>query len=269
MARDRMGRVEGKVAIVTGGGTGIGRATALRLAEEGAIVTITDVNVEAGQAVADELGGKAMFIQQDVRQEADWQRLMDQVADKQGRLDILHNNAGILATQQMQFLADTDVEQWRAIQAVNVEGVFLGCKYGVAAMSVGGRERGGASGGAIVNMSSVAGLIGTPGAIAYGASKGAVRQLTKSVAIDCAKKGLGIRCNSIHPGIIQTNMGEEVMHLGGGNPERAWKAFIKSVPMDEPGRPEDIANCVLFLASDEARHVTGAELVVDGGITAI
>lgn len=269
MARDRMGRVEGKVAIVTGGGTGIGRATARRLAEEGAIVTITDVNVEAGQAVADELGGKAMFIQQDVRQEADWQRLMDQVADKQGRLDILHNNAGILATQQMQFLADTDVEQWRAIQAVNVEGVFLGCKYGVAAMSVGGRERGGAGGGAIVNMSSVAGLIGTPGAIAYGASKGAVRQLTKSVAIDCAKKGLGIRCNSIHPGIIQTNMGEEVMHLGGGNPERAWKAFIKSVPMDEPGRPEDIANCVLFLASDEARHVTGAELVVDGGITAI
>ncbi|MDE0727776.1 MAG: glucose 1-dehydrogenase [Alphaproteobacteria bacterium] len=264
-----MGRVEGKVAIVTGGGTGIGRATALRLAEEGAIVTITDINVEAGQAVADELGGKAMFIQQDVRQEADWQRLMDQVADKQGRLDILHNNAGILATQQMQFLADTDVEQWRAIQAVNVEGVFLGCKYGVAAMSVGGRERGGAGGGAIVNMSSVAGLIGTPGAIAYGASKGAVRQLTKSVAIDCAKKGLGIRCNSIHPGIIQTNMGEEVMHLGGGNPERAWKAFIKSVPMDEPGRPEDIANCVLFLASDEARHVTGAELVVDGGITAI
>ncbi len=269
MARDRMGRVEGKVAIVTGGGTGIGRATARRLAEEGAIVTITDVNVEAGQAVADELGGKAMFIQQDVRQEADWQRLMDQVADKQGRLDILHNNAGILATQQMQFLADTDVEQWRAIQAVNVEGVFLGCKYGVAAMSVGGRERGGAGGGAIVNMSSVAGLIGTPGAIAYGASKGAVRQLTKSVAIDCAKKGLGIRCNSIHPGIIQTNMGEEVMHLGGGDPERAWKAFIKSVPMDEPGRPEDIANCVLFLASDEARHVTGAELVVDGGITAI
>ena len=269
MARDRMGRVEGKVAIVTGGGTGIGRATARRLAEEGAIVTITDVNVEAGQAVADELGGKAMFIQQDVRQEADWQRLMDQVADKQRRLDILHNNAGILATQQMQFLADTDVEQWRAIQAVNVEGVFLGCKYGVAAMSVGGRERGGAGGGAIVNMSSVAGLIGTPGAIAYGASKGAVRQLTKSVAIDCAKKGLGIRCNSIHPGIIQTNMGEEVMHLGGGDPERAWKAFIKSVPMDEPGRPEDIANCVLFLASDEARHVTGAELVVDGGITAI
>ncbi|MFP6696493.1 MAG: glucose 1-dehydrogenase [Alphaproteobacteria bacterium] len=264
-----MGRVEGKVAIVTGGGTGIGRATARRLAEEGAIVTITDVNVEAGQAVADELGGKAMFIQQDVRQEADWQRLMDQVADKQRRLDILHNNAGILATQQMQFLADTDVEQWRAIQAVNVEGVFLGCKYGVAAMSVGGRERGGAGGGAIVNMSSVAGLIGTPGAIAYGASKGAVRQLTKSVAIDCAKKGLGIRCNSIHPGIIQTNMGEEVMHLGGGDPERAWKAFIKSVPMDEPGRPEDIANCVLFLASDEARHVTGAELVVDGGITAI
>ncbi|MBT4486410.1 MAG: SDR family NAD(P)-dependent oxidoreductase, partial [Rhodospirillaceae bacterium] len=160
------GRVEGKIAIVTGGATGIGRAAARRLAEEGAKVTVTDVNVEAGQAVAEELGGDALFVQQDVRQEADWQRLMDTVADRHGRLDILHNNAGILATQKSQFLADTDLEQWRALQAVNVEGVFLGCKYGVAAMSVGGREKGGAGGGAIVNMSSIAGLIGTAGAVA-------------------------------------------------------------------------------------------------------
>jgi 3(or 17)beta-hydroxysteroid dehydrogenase len=267
------GRVEGKVAIVTGGGAGIGRATARRLAEEGALVTVTDVDMEAGRAVADELGGAAMFVQQDVREEADWRRLMELVADRHGRLDILHNNAGILATEKSQFLADTDLAQWRALQAVNVEGVFLGCKHGVAAMSVGGRDQmshgGGAGGGAIVNMSSVAGLIGTAGAVAYGASKGAVRQLTKSVAIDCARRGLGIRCNSVHPGIIQTNMGDAVMRLRGGDPERAWAASIRHVPMGEAGQAVDVANCVLFLASDEARHVTGTELVVDGGITAI
>ncbi len=263
------GRVEGKVAIVTGGGTGIGRATAHRLAEEGALVTVTDVNMDAGQAVAAELGGQAQFVQQDVRQEADWLRLMEEVANSHGRLDILHNNAGLLATQSSQFLADTDMDQWRALQAVNVEGVFLGCKHGVAAMSVGGRAKGGAGGGAIVNMSSVAGLIGTAGAIAYGASKGAVRQMTKSVAIDCARRGLGIRCNSVHPGIIQTNMGDAVMSLRGGDPERAWAASIRHVPMGEAGEAVDVANCVLFLASDEARHVTGAELVVDGGITVI
>ncbi|MBT4042407.1 MAG: SDR family NAD(P)-dependent oxidoreductase, partial [Rhodospirillaceae bacterium] len=229
------GRVEGKIAIVTGGGTGIGRATAQRLAAEGAIVTITDVNVDKGQAVATELGGAAAFVQQDVRVEADWQRLMDDVARRHGRPDILHNNAGILSTSPQQWLADTDMAQWRAIQAVNVEGVFLGCKYGVAAMSVGGRAKGGAGGGAIVNMSSVAGLVGTPGAIAYGASKGAVRQMTKSVAIDCAKKGLGIRCNSVHPGIIRTEMGNAVMDLGGGDPDRKWAASIRNVPMGEEG----------------------------------
>jgi len=269
-----MGRVEGKIAIVTGGGTGIGCATARRLAEEGAIVTVTDVNVAAGQAVADELGNGAMFVQQDVRNEADWQRLMNAVAKAHGRLDILHNNAGILATQPNQALADTDMDQWRAIQSVNVEGVFLGCKYGIVAMSAQdrdghGREKGGAGGGAIVNMSSIAGLIGTPGAIAYGASKGAVRQMTKSVAIDCARRGLGIRCNSVHPGIIQTDMGDAVMDLSGIDPARAWTASIKRVPMGEAGQAVDVANCILFLASDEARHITGAELVVDGGLTVI
>ncbi len=265
-----MGRVEGKVAIVTGGGTGIGRATARLLAEEGAMVTITDVNTEAGQAVADELSGKAAFLQQDVRQEADWQRIMQAVAAHHGRPDILINNAGILATTPYQFLDQTDLEQWRAVQAVNVEGVFLGCKYGVAAMTAdGGREKGGAGGGSIVNLSSIAGLVGTPGAVAYGASKGAVRQMSKSVAIDCARKGLGIRCNSVHPGTIRTDMGDLVMRMGGGDPEKALAASIRRIPMGEPAQAVDVANCILFLASDEARHVTGAELVVDGGITAL
>ncbi|NQV59661.1 MAG: glucose 1-dehydrogenase [Alphaproteobacteria bacterium] len=265
-----MGRVEGKIAIVTGGGTGIGRAAATRLAEEGAIVTIAEFNAESGQAVVAELGGEATFVQHDVREEASWQSLMDAVADRHGRLDILVNNAGILATGNSQVLADTDMAQWRAVQTVNVEGVFLGCKYGVAAMTAdGGREKGGAGGGAIVNMSSIAGLVGTPHLIAYGASKGAVRQMTKSVAIDCARKGLGIRCNSVHPGVIVTNMGNQVMSLGSNDAEANWAARIEIIPMGEPGQAVDVANCILFLASDEARHVTGAELVVDGGMTAI
>ncbi|MFP6696495.1 MAG: glucose 1-dehydrogenase [Alphaproteobacteria bacterium] len=265
-----MSRVAGKVAIVTGGGTGIGRATATRLAEEGAIVTIAEFNSDSGQAAAAALGGQAQFIQHDVREEASWQNLFATVADSHGRPDILVNNAGILATKDNQSLALTEMTQWRAIQAVNVEGVFLGCKYGVAAMCAGGgRAKGGDGGGAIVNLSSLAAMLGTPYTIAYGASKGAVRQMTKSVAIDCARKGLGIRCNSVHPGMIQTDMGDQVLGLGGGDREKRFASRMRLIPMGEPGQAVDVANCILFLASDEARHITGAELVVDGGINSI
>ncbi len=256
-----MGRVEGKIVVVTGAGNGIGRATAARLAEEGATVCVTDLNEEAGAAVARELGGEAAFLAQDVRREEDWQRVIDEVVGRHGRLDILVNNAGILATENSQVIEDTELEQWRAVQQVNVEGVFLGCRQAVRAM----RE----SGGAIVNLSSVAGLIGTPHLAAYGASKGAVRQLTKSVAIYCGRKGYGIRCNSVHPGIIRTDMGDQVMGLGGGDAEANWRTRVEQIPIGEPGQAVDVANCILFLASEEARHVTGAELVVDGGMTAI
>ncbi len=265
-----MARVEGKVAIVTGAGTGIGFAAATRLAEEGAKVTIAEFDAKTGQGAAEALGGDTQFAQHDVRDEASWQALMDKVAETHGRPDILVNNAGILATENNQHLAVTDLDQWRAVQTVNVEGVFLGCKYGVAAMTAdGGREKGGDGGGAIVNMSSIAGLIATAHLVAYGASKGAVRQLTKSVAVDCARRGLGIRCNSVHPGVIVTNMGNQVMGLGNGNVAENWKARLDLVPMGEPGQAVDAANCILFLASDEARHVTGAELVVDGGMTVV
>ena len=265
-----MGRVDGKVAIVTGAGTGIGFAAATRLSEEGAKVTIAEFDAKSGEGAAEVLGADAQFVQHDVRDEASWQALMDKVAGTHGRPDILVNNAGILATEQNQHLAATDLDQWRAIQTVNVEGVFLGCKYGVAAMTAdGGRAKGGDGGGAIVNMSSIAGLIATSHLVAYGASKGAVRQLTKSVAIDCARKGLGIRCNSVHPGVIVTNMGNQVMGMGNGNVEENWKARLDLVPMGEPGQAVDVANCILFLTSDEARHVTGAELVVDGGMTVV
>ncbi len=265
-----MGRVEGKIAIVSGGGRGIGRAAATRLAEEGAIVTIAEFDAATGQETAGKLGGEAVFVQHDVRDEASWRNLMESVARRHGRPDILVNNAGILATENDQRLADTELAQWRAVQAVNVEGVFLGCKYAVAAMTAGGgRARGGEGGGAIVNMSSTAGLVATPHLVAYGASKGAVRQLTKSVAIDCARRGLGIRCNSVHPGIIATDMGDRVMGLGKGDVDKNWKDRMDLIPMGEPGQAADVANCILFLASDEARHVTGDELVVDGGLTAV
>ena len=191
----------------------------------------------------------------------DWQELFKFALEQFKRIDILVNNAGILATETSQILEDTSLKQWRTIQAVNSEGVFLGCKYGVEAM----RE----TGGSIINLSSIAGLIGSPHLVAYGASKGLVRQLTKSIAVHCGREGYRIRCNSIHPGIIRTKMQDQVVALNGGDTNEKWKDRINMIPLGEAGTAEDIANGALFLASDEARHITGAELVIDGGMTII
>ena len=253
-----MGRVDQKIAIVTGGGNGIGRAIAERLAAEGAIVTVTDQNPAAGKAVADAVN-TIQFLEHDVRIEADWAKVMDNVLQKHGRLDILINNAGILATESSQDVESTSLNQWQAVNAVNSEGVFLGCQHGIEAMK--------ATGGSIVNLSSIAALMATPHLFAYGASKAAVRQLTKTVAVHCGRKGYRIRCNSVHPGVIETSMGDQVMALGGGNVKEKWAARIAAIPLGEAGTVDDVASCVLFLASDEARHVTGAALVVDGGMT--
>lgn len=257
-----MARLEGKIAIVTGGANGIGRAVCQRFTEEGATVIVADVNVEGGKSLAVTLGGASEFVELDVRDEDAWQALMDGVLARHGRLDVLVNNAGILATTQFQSIDDIELDEWTAVQTVNAQGVFLGCRAGVRAMKQGG-------GGAIVNLSSIAGLVATPGIVAYGASKGAVRQMTKSIAIDCARKGYGIRCNSIHPGLIDTDMGTESMSMGGADPVENRKKRIGATPMGETGEPLDIANGILFLASDEAKHMTGAELVIDGGLTAV
>lgn len=256
-----MGRVAGKVVLVTGAGSGIGRATAKLLADEGATVIVTDINQPGGLETVQQIGGPqpgggARFLPQDTAQETDWKRVIDDILAREGRLDGLVNNAGIAGPSPSTFETET-VEQWQRMLSINVQGVFLGCKHGVPAMRTSG-------GGSIVNLSSLAAFLGTPNLSAYGASKGAVRQFTKTVAIDCARKGYKVRCNSVHPGVILTPMGEGIMPN-----DKVKERVRRSIPIGDFGAPEDIAYGILYLISDESRFVTGSELVIDGGMNAI
>ena len=252
------GRVDGKIALVTGGGSGIGRATALTFAREGAAVVVTDLREESAAetaAMIAEAGGKARAMAQDVTDEAEWQAVFASLRANEGRLDILFNNAGVGNGGVM--LAETTLDHWRHVNAANVEGVFLGTKYGIELMAEGG-------GGSIVNVSSIYGKVGAVGSVAYNASKGAVCLLTKGAALECGKAGNGVRVNSVHPGFIETGMTAERFK---DNAVRDW--MIGRTPIGRSGVPQDIANGVLYLASDESSFVTGAELVIDGGFTAI
>jgi 3(or 17)beta-hydroxysteroid dehydrogenase len=256
-----MGRVADKVVLVTGAGSGIGRATAKLLAAEGATVIVTDINRPGGLETVQQIGGpntekRARFEEHDTAKEADWKRIIDEVMAREGKLNGLVNNAGIAGPYPSTFETET-LEQWRRMLSINVEGVFLGCKYGVPAL----RQSGG---GSVVNTSSLAAFLGTPALSAYGASKGAVRQFTKTVAIDCARKGYKVRCNSVHPGIIMTPMGQGILPN-----DKARERALKTIPIGEFGAPEDIAYGILYLISDESRFVTGSELVIDGGMNAI
>ncbi|MFO1081344.1 MAG: glucose 1-dehydrogenase [Reyranellaceae bacterium] len=251
-----MGRVSGKVVLVTGAGSGIGRATAKLLAAEGATVVVSDINAAGGRETVQQIGGQARFEEHDTSREADWQRIIEGILAREGRLDGLVNNAGIAGPFPATFETES-LEQWRRMLSINVEGVFLGCKHAVPAM----RQSGG---GSIVNTSSLAAFVGTPDLSAYGASKGAVRQFTKTVAMDCARKGYRIRCNSVHPGIILTPMGDKVVPG-----DKAKERMRRRIPIGDFGQPEDIAYGILYLISDEARFVTGSELVIDGGMNAI
>jgi NAD(P)-dependent dehydrogenase (short-subunit alcohol dehydrogenase family) len=257
---NRMARLAGKVAMVTGAGTGIGLATAKLFAEEGAKVVVAELDEASGRAAAGAV--KGLFVKLDAREEADWARALAEVKAKHGALHVLVNNAGVLCRSERPDVENTSLDEWRWLQRVNVEGVFLGCKLAIPLM----RDSGG---GSIVNLSSIAGLMATPHLAAYGASKGAVRQLTKSVAVHCGRRGDGIRCNSVHPGLIETQMGEKVSGLGGADPAQTKETRRKMVPLGRLGRPEDVASCILFLASDDSRYMTGAELVVDGGFTVV
>jgi len=244
----------GKAAIVTGAASGIGRATAALFHAEAAKVAATDRN-EAGLAG---LGPDAdLVLTQDVTDEARWRAVVDAVLAAFGRLDILVNSAGIgvLGNIEQATLAD-----WRKVNAVNVEGTFLGCREAVRAM----KETGG---GSIVNLSSVAGIIGDASSAAYCASKGAVRLLTKSAALHCGRAGYNIRLNSVHPSFADTAMVQELI-ASSKNPERVRDGLARAAPLGRLGRAEEIAAAILYLASDESSFTTGAEIVVDGGLTA-
>lgn len=258
--KENKGRVAGKVALVTGGANGLGQAIAALLVAEGATTLISDL-VPSGQKAAEQMG--AVFIRQDVASEQQWQQVIGQIQRDYGRLDILVNNAGISGSLANADPETTSLADWQKIQEVNAQGVFLGCKHAIPLMRVGG-------GGSIVNMSSIAALVSTPFITAYGASKAAVRQLTKSVASHCAVNGYRIRCNSVHPGQITTpmhnNAVREMAELQGVGEEEARNAFLSRIPYGEFGEPDDIAYAVLYLVSDESKHVTGIQLVVDGGM---
>lgn len=253
------GRVAGKTAVVTGAASkpGLGRAIAQRMAAEGAKVVVTDIDEEGVNQCAEEIiaaGGEAIALVQDVSSESRWKEVMAETIKAYGKLDVMVNNAGIAILKPM---ADLTIDEWDLTIKVNLTSVFLGSKYAALEM----RKTGG---GSIINMSSVAGIIGNKTTVAYGASKGGVRAMSKAMGTEEAEHN--IRCNTIHPGFIWTNM--QAGASGLEDPSQ-MKLPREMVPLGRVGVPEDISNMALFLASDEADYITGSEFVVDAGMTAI
>ncbi|HEU4539068.1 MAG TPA: SDR family oxidoreductase [Polyangiaceae bacterium] len=250
-----MARLEGKVAIVTGAGRGIGAAVARRFAEEGASVVATDLDeasaLETARAIG-ERGGRALGLGHDVALEADWFRVVETALGHFGSPKVLVNNAGVYRVAP---IADLTTEDWDWLMGINVRGVALGIKHSAGAMATSG-------GGSIINLSSVSGLVGSPRHALYGASKGAVRALTKNAAVELGP--VQVRVNSVLPAVIDTAMAEYGLRQAG----RTKEQFARAYPLGRIGTPLEVANAVLFLASDESSFVTGAELVVDGGLTA-
>lgn len=251
---ERVGRLAGKIALITGAASGIGCACAVLFHAEGARVSATDRDAAAlakTEAFAD------LVLQQDVTDEMLWRDVVDAVVEKFGRLDILVNSAGVALKGNIE---TATLEDWRRTQTVNVEGTFLGCREAIRAMKAAG-------GGSIVNLSSVAGIIGDAQSAAYCASKGAVRLLTKSAALHCGRAGYGIRLNSVHPSFADTPMVRDLI-ASSKDPERVREGLARAAPLGRMGRAEEVAQTILFLASDESSFTTGAEIVVDGGLTA-
>ncbi|GAA4107186.1 SDR family oxidoreductase [Aminobacter aganoensis] len=253
---------ENKVALVTGGGSGLGKAIALKLQSDGMTVAISDVDSTVGSATAKESG--LFFIEQNVADETRWTEVVAELEARFGALNILVNNAGIVGTVDSDSPEHCSLENWRKVFAVNVEGVFLGCRATIPAMRRAG-------GGAIVNISSTAALLALPQHVAYSASKAAVRHLTKSVAQHCAEEGLNITCNSVHPGNVMTSMWKDTIAVDrarthGISVAEAIEEALASSPLNGATTPEDIAAAVSFLVSDDARRITGTKMIVDGGV---
>ena len=249
-----MGRLDGKIGIITGAATGLGRADAIALSREGAKLVVTDINEAGGQALADELNaarpGSVHFMRQDVRDEARWQEVIAETVRRYGGLSILVNNAGVVVIATPETCT---LEQFRLQNQVMCEGTFLGCKHAIPAMRASG-------GGSIVNVSSIASHLGYPVYFAYSAAKGAVRSMTKAIAVHCQMNKMNIRCNSIHPGAIETQMvRDSTRELG--MEMSAWEQTPQGL-----GKPEDVANAIVYLASDESRFINGIELLIDNAL---
>lgn len=253
------GRVQGKKAFITGAGSGLGRATAHLLAKEGAVVALADINAETCQQTATEVekaGGKAIPLKLDVRNEKQWQAALKEANDFMGGLNILVNNAGIGGGGNVE---ETDFETWKMVMEVDADSVFLGCKYAIPFMKP-------HAPGSIINISSIAGLIAGHNMAAYNAAKAAVWLLSKSVALHCARKAYNIRSNSVHPTFINTPILQNMAARGG---DKVYEKLARQVPLGRIGEPDDVAYAILFLASDESKFITGSEIKIDGGISAM
>jgi NAD(P)-dependent dehydrogenase (short-subunit alcohol dehydrogenase family) len=260
------GRVEGKVALVTGAAQGLGEATARMLAREGAHVAVTDINEEGAIRVARALNAlrkdSAIAVSHDVTHEDQWRRAVEETERQFGGLHVLVNNAGIGLTKDFETIT---LDEWRRVHAIDLDGVFLGCKLAIPLIARTVKASG--LGGSIVNISSISGIIAGHNMAAYNSAKAAVRHLSKSVALHCAKRGYGIRSNSVHPVFIATPILDGLVDRLGR--DEAYAKLGRQVPLGHIGEPDDIAYAVLYLASDESKFVTGAELKVDGGISAM
>lgn len=257
-----MGRVSGKMALITGGAQGLGEATAHMLAKEGAKVTVTDINAAGAEAVAASINeahgaGTAFAFEHDVTDEARWQEVLAAAEAAMGGLNVLVNNAGIGSLGSVE---DESYEIFKKVQAIDVDSIFLGCKYAIPIMRNYGL-------GSIINISSIAGIVASGNYVSYNTAKAAVRHLSKSVALHCAKTGGQIRSNSVHPVFINTPILDGVKQMFGE--EEGLAKLARQIPLGRVGEPDDIAYAVLYLASDESKLITGAELKVDGGISAM
>jgi NAD(P)-dependent dehydrogenase (short-subunit alcohol dehydrogenase family) len=250
-------RLTGKVALVTGGASGLGAAIAARLDAEGAQVIVADIDLAGAQAMVASLVHNPLAVALDVAQEASWTAAMAAIRDQYGRLDILVNNAGITT---MGSIEDLTLAAFKHELDIDVCGVFLGCQQGIALMK--------ATGGAIINMSSAAGLRASHHLVGYNSAKAAVTLMTKSIALHCAREGYGIRCNSVHPGAIRTPILDKVLSQV-EDPAGTLAGFVAEHPIGHLGHPDDIAGIVAWLGSDEGRFATGAAFSVDGGMTAL